>query len=96
MKRLIENIIYKDSIENHYLDVMNYVCDRLVQNGKIREYVNEIEYDPYYETLNVKTSVIFNKSLDYITVTLTPEMLQGNIEDVIENLNKDIEQEYGN
>ena len=49
-----------------------------------------------HETLNVKTSVIFNKSLDYITVTLTPELLQGNIEDVIENLNKDIEQEYGN
>lgn len=96
MERLIENIICKDSIENHYLDIMNYICDRLVQNGKIREYINETEYDPYYETLNVKTSVIFNKSLDYITVTLTPELLQGNIEDVIENLNKDIEQEYGN
>lgn len=96
MERLIENIICKDSIENHYLDVMNHICDRLVQNGNIREYINEMEYDPYHETLNVKTSVIFNKSLDYITVTLTPELLQGNIEDVIENLNKDIEQEYGN
>lgn len=96
MERLIENIICKDSIENHYLDVMNHICDRLVQNGQIREYVNETEYDPYNETLNVNTSVILNKSLKYITVTLTPEMLQGNVEDVIENLNKDIEQEYGN
>ena len=76
--------------------LINNICDRLVQNGNIRKYINEIEYAPYHETLNVKTSVIFNKSLDYITVTLTPELLQGNIEDVIENLNKDIEQEYGN
>ena len=96
MERLIENIICKDSIENHYLDVINHICDRLVQNGNIRKYINEIEYDPYHETLNVKTSVIFNKSLDYIRVTLAPELLQGDIEDVIENLNKDIEQEYGN
>ena len=95
MERLIENIICKDSIENHYLDVMNHICDRLVQNGKIREYVNQTEYDPYNERLNINTSVIFNKSLESITVTLTPEMLQGNIDDVAENLNKCIEQEYG-
>ena len=96
MKRLLENIICKDSIENHYLDLMNHICDRLMQNGQIREYVNQTEYDPYNERLNINTSVIFNKSLESITVTLTPEMLQGNIDDVAENLNKCIEQEYGN
>ena len=95
MKRLLENIICKDSIENHYLDLMNHICDRLMQNGQIREYVNQTEYDPYNERLNINTSVIFNKSLESITVTLTPEMLQGNIDDVAENLNKCIEQEYG-
>ena len=93
MQRLIENIICKDSIENHYLDLMNHICDRLIQNGQISEYVNQTEYDPYNERLNINTSVIFNKSLEYIT--LTPEMLQGNIDDVAENLNKCIEQEYG-
>ena len=91
MKRLLENIICKDSIENHYLDLMNHICDRLMQNGQIREYVNQTEYDPYNERLNINTSVIFNKSLESITVTLTPEMLQGNIDDVAENLNKCIE-----
>ena len=96
MKRLLENIICKDSIENHYLDLMNHICDRLMQNGQIREYVNQTEYDPYNERLNINTSVIFNKSLESITVTLTPEMLQGNIDDLAENLNKCIEQEYGN
>ena len=95
MERLIENIIYKDSIENHSLEVMNRICDKLMQEGKICRYTNQTEYDPYNETLNVNTSVIFNKSLESITVTLTPEMLQGNIDDVAENLNKCIEQEYG-
>lgn len=95
MKRLQENIIAKPYIENKYLAIMNALCEQKLQNGNIGRYMNTVEYDPYGEILAINTTVIPYNSIKSITVTLTPSMINGDFDNVINNLNKEIEQEYG-
>lgn len=95
MQRLIENILAKPYIENGYLARMNALCENKLQNGDFVRYMNEVEYDPYGEILAINTTVIPYNSIKSITVTLTPGMITGDFDNVVNNLNKEIEQEYG-
>ena len=92
MKKLIENIITKPYyIENTYLARMNAVCEKKLQNGDIVKYMNEVEYDPHGEVLTINTSVISASSIKSITIKLTPDMITGDFDNAMNNLNKEIE-----
>ena len=95
MQRLIENILAKPYIENGYLARMNTLCERKLQNGDFARYMNEVEYDPYGEVLTINTTIIPMMSIKSITVKLTPSMISGDFDNAMNNLNKEIEQEYG-
>ena len=95
MQRLIENILAKPYIENGYLARMNALCERKLQNGDFAKYINEVEYDPHGEVLTINTTIIPIASIKSITVKLTPSMISGDFDNAMNNLNKEIEQEYG-
>ena len=96
MQRLIENILAKPYIENRYLAIMNALCERKLQNGDFARYMNEVEYDPHGEVLTINTTIVPIMSIKSITVKLTPNMITGDFDEAYNNLNKEIEQEYGN
>jgi len=96
MQRLIENILAKPYIENGYLARMNALCEKKLQNGDFARYMNEVEYDPYGEVLTINTTIVPMTSIKSITIKLTPNMITGDFDEAYNNLNKEIEQEYGN
>ena len=96
MQRLIENILAKPYIENRYLAIMNALCERKLQNGDFARYMNEVEYDPHGEVLTINTTIVPMTSIKSITIKLTPNMITGDFDEAYNNLNKEIEQEYGN
>ena len=95
MQRLIENILAKPYIENGYLARMNALCEKKLQNGDFVRYMNEVEYDPYGEVLTINTTIVPMTSIKSITIKLTPSMITGDFDNAMNNLNKEIEQEYG-
>ncbi len=95
MQRLIENILAKPYIENGYLARMNALCEKKLQNGDFARYMNEVEYDKYGEVLTINTTIVPITSIKSITIKLTPSMITGDFDNVMDNLNKEIEQEYG-
>ena len=95
MQRLIENILAKPYIENGYLARMNALYEKKLQNGDFARYMNEVEYNPYGEVLTINTTIVPITSIKSITIKLTPGMITGDFDNAMNNLNKEIEQEYG-
>ena len=95
MQRLIENILAKPYIENGYLARMNALCEKKLQNGDFARYMNEVKYDPHGEVLTINTTIVPITSIKSITIKLTPSMITGDFDNAMNNLNKEIEQEYG-
>lgn len=95
MQKLIENILAKPYIENGYLARMNALCEKKLQNGDFVRYMNEVEYDPHGEVLTINTTIVPMTSIKSITIKLTPSMITGDFDNAMNNLNKEIEQEYG-
>lgn len=85
----------KRLIENECLSIMNALCEKQFQNGNFARYVNEVEYDPQREALIINTTIFPITPIKYITIELTPDMISGDFDNAINNLNKEIEQEYG-
>ena len=86
----------KSYIENEYLAQMNVLCEKKLQNGDFARYMNEVEYDPHKEILTINTLIIPTSSIKSITIKLTPDMITGDFDNAMNNLNKEIEQKYGN
>ena len=95
-KCLETNVLEKQYIENKCLEIMNSICEQKLHDGYIARYRNEVEYDQNGEILAINTTFVPITSIKSITIELTPSMITGDIDNTINNLNKEIEQEYGN